>query len=99
LKILMRILRAIDILKKIKCIIKVNLRKKIDRSFMIIRIKMTVIGNFIKINIKRITNMIISKKINITNLHMDMKVIIINRDIKLEEEDIKRASQEVTEGE
>jgi hypothetical protein len=30
---------------------------------------------------------------------MDMKVIIINRDIKLEEEDIKRASQEVTEGE
>jgi hypothetical protein len=97
----MRILRVIDILKKIKCIIKVNLRKKIDRSFMIIRIKMTVIGNFIKINIKRITNMIIkfSKKINITNLHLDMKVIIINRDIKLEEEDIKRASQEVTEGE
>ena len=91
----------IDILKRMMIKYKISLSENIDRSFMKIRIKITTRENHIKTIIRLRTNMIIkfTSQDNITSQNMKVKVIFINRDIKFGEEDIKRDTQEATEGE
>ena len=73
--------------------------KNIDRFFMKIKIKITSRENLIKTIIRPRTNMIIkfTSQDNITSQNMEVKVIFINRDIRLGEEGIKRDTQEDTE--
>ena len=73
--------------------------KNIDRFFMKIKIKITTRENLIKTTIRLRTNMIIkfTSQDNITSQNMEVKVIFINRDIRLGEEGIRRDTQEATE--
>ena len=88
----------IDILKRMMIKYKISL-KNIDRFFMKIKIKITTRENLIKAIIRLRTNMIIkfTSQDNITSQNMEVKVIFINRDIRLGEEGIKRDTQEATE--
>ena len=88
----------IDILKRMMIKYKISL-KNIDRFFMKIKIKITTRENLIKTTIRLRTNMIIkfTSQDNITSQNMEVKVIFINRDIRLGEEGIKRDTQEATE--
>jgi len=88
----------IDILKRMMIKYKISL-KNIDRFFMKIKIKMTTQENLIKTIIRLRTNMIIkfTSQDNITSQNMEVKVIFINRDIRLGEEGIKRDTQEAIE--
>ena len=89
----------IDILKRMMIKYKISLSENIDRFFMKIKIKMTTQENLIKTIIRLRTNMIIkfTSQDNITSQNMEVKVIFINRDIRLGEEGIKRDTQEATE--
>ena len=97
MKILTREL-IIDILKRMMIKYKISL-KNIDRFFMKIKIKISTRENLIKTTIRLRTNMIIkfTSQDNITSQNMEVKVIFINRDIRLGEEGIKRDTQEATE--
>jgi hypothetical protein len=88
----------IDNLKRMMIKYKISL-KNIDRFFMKIKIKITTRENLIKTTIRLRTNMIIkfTSQDNITSQNMEVKVIFINRDIRLGEEGIKRDTQEATE--
>ena len=86
MKTLMRGLRIIDIPKRMMII---SLSENIDRSFMIIKIKMTIRENLIKTITKERATMIIK----IMN-KASVKIMFINRDIKLEVEDIKKDTAE-----
>jgi len=88
----------INILKRMMIKYKISL-KNIDRFFMKIKIKITTRENLIKTTIRLRTNMIIkfTSQDNITSQNMEVKVIFINRDIRLGEEGIRRDTQEATE--
>jgi hypothetical protein len=86
MKMLMRGLRIIDIPKRMMII---SLSENIDRSFMIIKIKMTIRENLIKTITKERATMII-KVMN----KVSVKLMFINRDTKQEVEDIKKDTDE-----
>jgi hypothetical protein len=88
----------INILKRMMIKYKISL-KNIDRFFMKIKIKITTRENLIKTIIRLRTNMIIkfTSQDNITSQNMEVKVILINRDIRFGEEGIKRDTQEAIE--